>query len=1147
MVHKNIDIQIEQKENGDNLMSDQSHTLVMIKDGTVRRSFQNTKKSSSLKEPRAVEYSPRSEASKDVKKGFTNQGKTTGGSSKKTTVRYVENQEDTNSKTVEKTIELPSSKSFTIVQHYIAGTLQRLQDQGFSVSLTDNKVCIKGKVEDIEDGIQELTSAVKAVDSLYDETLAFSSSTKLTDVRKEVNQIEEYMDVCFIINEKKKTVTVHGKNIKDVSEAKHELEKCLIGTLQNSHTSQNSGNIKQQKNIETDMTIREPTKAKQRIERSFSWLPDSENCKMFLTKQNIKIKVYSANILVLPVDCIVNAANINLAHGGGVARAIAKAAGKDLTKEGYDYLKSHGKLKVGEACYTKAGQLPYKLVIHAVGPCWSDYTPHSQAMVDRCELDLYNAVINSLSLAERCDMQTIAIPAISSGIYGCPADVCCVQYGRAVLHYSQLSKCPLKEIHFVDINKDIVCDIKQTFEVMIRDENLPSTYNKAKYIKKQTGRDKKNSKDASDKLQSPRNNFMKSDGKPATQSMHSADRNRSLQQSTSPATLRAGYLYESGEQPPGHHKKSYTYTVGQGQKIYIYSGNLLTLRTIDMIACGEVPKGVGQGKVTQKLLELGGERYKSQKKSAFTSAVKPGDIVFCKGGASNFQWVAHAVLNPWSNPGKVEDIWQAVSNIYEDIFYGMMKRGCHSLALPLIGTGKGNADPKSCARNLFESLVMFCSKNKSYKFDIHLVHMESDKTKMAIGVLKGMVQNLVTDANPTSSFPNSQRRTNDTRSTRGKPQGRPASASFHQASKPKMPVNGSSSCDSRRPSRGNRTPNTQKGFDSRKSRIQGPPRHTEYDKSCYTSGQQRFGDKSHSKDEDLYHFPQEEEEEDFPQEEDFHQEEDAVSNDSDSSADGKESGENVTGNLKIVEVSNTDSQKDNFGTHKTEFAMSEEMRKKDESSHDVSDEESDKDDNNQEEDAETCVICMEDITDPQKLSCGHVFCADCIKEQFTYKQACPTCGKVCGIIKGDQPYGQMDVVINDRASCAGFESSGRIEITYKFPDGTQEDNHPCPGQRYKGITRTAYLPNNRKGREICDMLKVAFKRKLVFTIGRSRTTGADGVITWNDIHHKTDPKPHSQFGYPDPTYLDRVTEELEVKGVTVKDIPTDHAARPRRR
>ena len=45
------------------------------------------------------------------------------------------------------------------------------------------------------------------------------------------------------------------------------------------------------------------------------------------------------------------------------------------------------------------------------------------------------------------------------------------------------------------------------------------------------------------------------------------------------------------------------------------------------------------------------------------------------------------------------------------------------------------------------------------------------------------------------------------------------------------------------------------------------------------------------------------------------------------------------------------------------------------------------------------------------------------------------------------------------------------------------------------------------------MLKIAFERKLVFTIGNSRTTGAEGVITWNDIHHKTDQKPNTQYVY----------------------------------
>lgn len=67
---------------------------------------------------------------------------------------------------------------------------------------------------------------------------------------------------------------------------------------------------------------------------------------------------------------------------------------------------------------------------------------------------------------------------------------------------------------------------------------------------------------------------------------------------------------------------------------------------------------------------------------------------------------------------------------------------------------------------------------------------------------------------------------------------------------------------------------------------------------------------------------------------------------------------------------------------------------------------------------------------------------------------------------------------------------------------------------------------------MCKLLELAFKRKLVFTIGRSVTTGQENVIVWNGIHHKTalNGGP-AYFGYPDPTYLIRVREELAAKGI----------------
>ena len=87
---------------------------------------------------------------------------------------------------------------------------------------------------------------------------------------------------------------------------------------------------------------------------------------------------------------------------------------------------------------------------------------------------------------------------------------------------------------------------------------------------------------------------------------------------------------------------------------------------------------------------------------------------------------------------------------------------------------------------------------------------------------------------------------------------------------------------------------------------------------------------------------------------------------------------------------------------------------------------------------ENCVICMDTINNAKKLKCGHAFCTDCIDSYFSScKEVCPTCGIVCGIIKGDQPKGRMDVRYDKYMNCAGFEGAGSILITYSFQSGTQ--------------------------------------------------------------------------------------------------------------
>ncbi|NWH50632.1 DTX3L ligase, partial [Fregata magnificens] len=184
------------------------------------------------------------------------------------------------------------------------------------------------------------------------------------------------------------------------------------------------------------------------------------------------------------------------------------------------------------------------------------------------------------------------------------------------------------------------------------------------------------------------------------------------------------------------------------------------------------------------------------------------------------------------------------------------------------------------------------------------------------------------------------------------------------------------------------------------------------------------------------------------------------------------------------------------------------------------------------EDKDVCPICMEKIDNKEILrKCNHAFCKSCIDQAMTYKQACPVCNTVYGLMKGDQPEGTMSARTVSSA-LSGYSNCGTIEITYNMHSGIQTNNHPNPGKPYYATSRIAYLPDNKEGREILQLLRRAFDQKLIFTVGQSRTTGAQGVITWNDIHHKTSMTGGpTNFGYPDPGYLQRVRSELKARGI----------------
>ena len=118
------------------------------------------------------------------------------------------------------------------------------------------------------------------------------------------------------------------------------------------------------------------------------------------------------DITELDTDAIVNAANEWLAHGGGVAGVISRKGGPAIQRESDEWVRQHGRVSTGAAALTLGGALKARYVIHAVGPVY-DRSP-------RLAVLLASAVRASLALADEHQLRSIALPAISTGIFGYP-------------------------------------------------------------------------------------------------------------------------------------------------------------------------------------------------------------------------------------------------------------------------------------------------------------------------------------------------------------------------------------------------------------------------------------------------------------------------------------------------------------------------------------------------------------------------------------------------------------------------------------------------------------------------------------------------------------------------------------------------------
>jgi len=154
------------------------------------------------------------------------------------------------------------------------------------------------------------------------------------------------------------------------------------------------------------------------------------------------IRLVSEDLTERDVDAIVNAANSRLQHGGGVAGAIVRKGGQVIQEES----DAIGFVPVGGAAMTSAGKLKARHVIHAVGPMMGEGDEDDK---------LKRAITSVLKLAKEKGLQSIAVPAISAGIFGFPKDRCAkILVGETAAFFKRASGSTLRLVEFCITDND---------------------------------------------------------------------------------------------------------------------------------------------------------------------------------------------------------------------------------------------------------------------------------------------------------------------------------------------------------------------------------------------------------------------------------------------------------------------------------------------------------------------------------------------------------------------------------------------------------------------------------------------------------------------------------------------------------------------
>lgn len=361
----------------------------------------------------------------------------------------------------------------------------------------------------------------------------------------------------------------------------------------------------------------------------------------------VTLIVQQGDLAQFPVDVVVNTANEHLKHIGGLALALSKAAGPELQAECDKIVKKDGMVSPGNAVISKAGKLPCHHVIHAVGPRWKrDKAPE-------CVMLLRKVVHQSLSLAEEYKCRSLAIPAISAGVFDFPLDQCVATIVSAIKDNFQRKpgKRTLKNVYLVDISAKVAEAFAEAVETAFKG---------------------------------------------------------TLSRTASPPGLKASESPPPGKTPQ---KEDWVLVSLEGLKLRLVQESVQNAKTHVIVNSIPMDLALNRGPLSQALLDKAGPELQEELNEAGQGvSVSEGTILQTSGCNLSCRRIFHVVIPQWKHNNSAWSV-KIMKNIIRDCLKTAESLSLQSIGFPAIGTGNLGFPKPEFAKLIISEVLRFSSRS----------------------------------------------------------------------------------------------------------------------------------------------------------------------------------------------------------------------------------------------------------------------------------------------------------------------------------------------------------------------------------------------------------------------------------------------------